>query len=222
VGGFWRILSAFLRGAFVVASPLVLYVAVAHCTLATGTLLVVAWAGLRLLVSLWSRLPAEQKKAALVLPGIALASALLGFVTQDRRALLLLPSATQFGFALAFARTLGSGQTPLIEHFARMQKPWLPEEEVGYCRRLTVVWAVALVLAGLFGLVLSVYATPGVWALWSGVGCYAFVGTLFGVEWLFRQMRFRRPDGNWLARWLYRRAPREFPPAPEGATQGSE
>jgi uncharacterized membrane protein len=222
VAALWRAISAIIRGAFVALSPVVLYVAVTRCTLVTGSLLVVGWALLRVLASLWGKLPADQKRAALVLPGIALGSALLGLVTQDRRALLVLPSATQFGFAVAFARTLRGGQRPLVEHFARMQKPWLPDEEVRYCRTVTKVWATALVVAGLFGLVLAVRASPELWAAWASVGCYVFVGALFGVEWCIRQVRFRRPDGNIVARWLFRRAPREFPRAPESATDRRE
>jgi uncharacterized membrane protein len=92
-----------------------------------------------------------------------------------------------------------------------MQKPNLPDEEVGYCRKLTGVWALALVLAAALGLLLGAKASPELWAAWSGVGCYLYVGIFFGAELLYRQFRFRQPNGSWLARALYDRFPRTLP-----------
>src|SRR6188474_1012531 len=71
---------------------------------------------------------------------IALVFAVLGWVSNNGTWLLILPSATQATFGLAFLRSLKG--TPLIEHFARIVKPELSVPEQAHCRSWTKVWGI--------------------------------------------------------------------------------
>jgi uncharacterized membrane protein len=185
---------------FIVLSPFVLYVSVTQMSITNGALLAGGWVGLRALPVLYSS-PREHLKAALRLPAVAIAFALLGAVTNDRRLFLVMPSATQFGFAWTFGETLRKGaKMPLVENFARLQKKVLTDEEVTYCRTVTWVWTIALAVEGVIGLVLAWLASPAVWTFYTGIGTYALIAGLFAVEYVFRSVRFRRLRSSFLER----------------------
>jgi uncharacterized membrane protein len=193
-------LAAVWRAVFVVLSPVVLYVAVTRLSVQKGAMLVVGWIALRTLPILYTS-PRQHLRAALRLPAVAVAFAILGGVTDDRRLFLLMPSATQLGFAWTFGSTLrGEGKMPLVEHFARLQKKELTPEEVTYCRSVTWVWATAMVVSAVVGLVLAWFASPEVWTAFTGVGAYALIAGLFGIEYVFRSVRFRKLRSSWAER----------------------
>lgn len=202
--------STFARAANVLAiavSPVVLYLAVTRLSVKPAALLVAGWITLRTIPAVLAA-SREQMMAALKLPFVAIVFSLLGAVTDDARFLLLLPSATQLGFAGVFAASLRRPRVPLVEQFARMQKPDLPELEQRYCRTVTGVWAVYLAACAVLGLVLAWLASPAMWAIFTGAGSYVLVAALFAAEYAFRKVRFRSPEGSPLERTLYR----WFPP----------
>jgi uncharacterized membrane protein len=96
----------------------------------------------------------------------------------------------------------------MIENFARMVKPDLPEAEVRYCRSLTKVWAAYLIAIGLGGLALAAFAPVSLWAAYAGGVSYALVGLLFAVEYVVRKAKFRDFGPNRLDAILRR----VFPP----------
>lgn len=195
----WRV----VHGAFIVASPFVLYIAVTRADLATAGWIVVAWIGVRTIPT-WLAAPREHLRATLQLPLVALIFALLGALTAQRVLILLLPSLTQLGFAWVFGSSLRRGQTPLIERFARMQKADLDADECAHCRFFTGIWAGAMVLSAGVGVGLAALAPAWVWAAFAGIGSYAFVAVLFAVEYLVRAFRFRHFGDNVLQRLLLR------------------
>ena len=77
---------------------------------------------------------------------------------------------------------------PIIERFARIMEPDLPEEGVRYTRRVTEVWCGFLFLNALIALWTALYASMTVWALYNGVISYCLMGALFGGEFLVRRM----------------------------------
>ena len=200
---------------FITVSPAVVYLAVTRLTVEAGAGVVAAWIALRVIPKLIisSR---EERMAVLKLPAVGILFAGLGAITNDRRLLLLLPSATQFGFAWVFASSLrrpasGEPSVPLVERFARMQKAVLTDEEVRYCRSVTVVWIVFLSASGVLGLLLAVLASPAVWAIFTGIGAYILVAALFGIEYAVRKVRFRSFQSSPLERVLFRFFRRLFP-----------
>lgn len=177
----------------VAASPLVLYVALSRARLLEAALLVLSFAALKAIPVLVQARPA-QRLAALRLPAVAAGSALAGIVTGEPRMLLLLPSLSQLAFAGVFLGSLRG--TPLVEHFARMQKPELRPEQVRYCRTVTWVWGIVLAVAAVGGLALAAWAPLAVWTAFTAVGSYALVGVVSTIEWLVRKIRFRE-YGSW-------------------------
>lgn len=171
-----------------IASPFVFYYAVTRNGLNEGAVFVLAFAALRALPTLVAT-KREHRWAALRLPAVAVLTVLTGVLTGEARALLVLPSLSQAAFAGVFLGSLRG--TPLVEHFARMQKSALSAAEVRYCRAVTVVWGVSLSMAALAGLALAAWAPIAVWTAFTGVGSYVLVGLVFTVEYTVRKIRFR-------------------------------
>jgi uncharacterized membrane protein len=188
---------------FIVASPWVLYWTLSRQRVGVAAVTLIGWVIVRTIPVLISA-RREQRVAALQLPAIALGFAFLGWVLNNGTWLLILPSATQATFGLAFLRSLSG--TPLIEHFARMMKPELSAAQQAHCRRWTLVWGIyLLVLAGI-GLVLARWAPLAVWTAYVGVLSYVLIGVLFAIEYVVRKTRFRdygRNPLDWLLSKLF-------------------
>lgn len=188
---------------FVLASPWVLYLALSQERIDLAALALVGWVALRSIPILVTA-RREQLAAALRLPAIALAFALLGWLSGSSWLLLILPSATQAAFGLEFLRSLAG--TPLVEHFARLVKPALSAAELRHCRRWTAIWGGYLLVLAAIGLGLARFASLRVWTLYSGLVSYALVGALFAVEYVIRKLRFRdygRNPVDWLLRRFF-------------------
>ena len=173
---------------FIIASPWVLYWTLSQQQVEVAAITLVGWVIVRTIPVLLSA-KREQRRAALQLPAIALFFALLGWISNNGTWLLVLPSATQATFGLAFLRSLKT--TPLIEHFARMVKRDLSGPELAHCRRWTAVWGYYLLVLAAFGLVLAKYASLAVWTIYVGVVTYVLVGVLFAIEYVVRKLQFR-------------------------------
>ncbi len=194
-----RILSTL----FLLASPWVLYWTLSRQRVGVAALTLVGWVILRTIPVLLSA-QREQRAAALRLPAIALVFAVLGWLFDNHTFLMVLPSATQATFGLAFLRSLAG--TPLIEHFARMVKPDLGVAQQAHCRAWTRVWGIYLLVLAALGLVLARWASLAVWTAYVGVVNYVLIGVLFAVEYVTRKIRFREYGRNpldWVLRKLF-------------------
>lgn len=196
---FWRVVSA----AFVVVSPLVLYVALTRMRLELAAWLIAGWFLLRMIPS-WLAAPREHLREALRLPLCALVFAVLGAIAQNQLLLLAMPALTQLGFAWTFLSTLRAGQMPLLQRFAHMQKAHLDPDEIAHCRSFTWVWGLALILAAIASMLLAAFAPTWLWAAFAGAGAYAAIAVLFAVEYVVRSVRFRHHRDNVLQRALLR------------------
>ncbi|HEX3763369.1 MAG TPA: hypothetical protein VHW23_31960 [Kofleriaceae bacterium] len=193
---------------FIVASPWVLYWTLSQHRLDVAASVLIGWVIVRTIPIVLSA-RREQRVAALQLPAIALAFAVLGWVANDATCLMVLPSATQAAFGFAFLRSLSG--VPLIEHFARMVKPELSPGELAHCRRWTRIWGGYLLVLAALGLVLARWAPLAVWTVYVGVVIYVLVGVLFAIEYVIRKIRFRDYGRNPLD-WLLGKL---FPARPE-------
>jgi uncharacterized membrane protein len=189
---------AIVSALFLLASPWVLYWTLSQHRVGVAALALIGWVIVRTIPVLISA-RREQRRAALQLPAIALVFACLGWISNNGTWLLVLPSATQATFGLAFLRSLSG--TPLIEHFARMVKPELGAAQLAHCRSWTAIWGVYLIGLALLGLGLARWATLSVWTAYVGVVSYVLIGALFAVEYLIRKIRFREYGRNPLD-WL--------------------
>lgn len=194
---------------FLIASPWVLYWTLTQHGVGVAAALLVGWVIVRTIPILLAA-KREQRIAALQLPAIALGFACIGWLSDNGTWLLVLPSATQGAFGLAFLRSLSG--TPLIEHFARMVKPELRPAELAHCRMWTRIWGVYLLALAALGLALARWATLTVWTVYVGIVSYVLVAVLFAIEYVIRKIRFRDYGRNPLD-WLLGKL---FPAAPPG------
>jgi uncharacterized membrane protein len=194
---------------FLIASPWVLYWTLTQHGVGVAAALLIGWVIVRTIPILLAA-KREQRIAALQLPAIALGFACIGWLSDNGTWLLVLPSATQGAFGLAFLRSLSG--TPLIEHFARMVKPELRPAELAHCRTWTGIWGVYLLALAALGLALARWATLPVWTVYVGIVSYVLVAVLFAIEYVIRKIRFRDYGRNPLD-WLLGKL---FPAAPPG------
>ena len=84
-------------------------------------------------------------------------------------------------FALSLARP-----PSMIERFARVLEPDLPEAGVRYTRTVTWVWCGFFVVNAVVALWTALAASLETWALYNGLISYALMGLLLGGEFLVR------------------------------------
>ena len=89
-----------------------------------------------------------------------------------------------FGFSLVVPPSM-------VERFARLREPELPDAAIAYTRRVTQVWCVFFVINGAIAFSTALWASEAVWSLYTGVIAYLLMGLLFGIEYLVR-LRFKR------------------------------
>lgn len=129
---------------------------------------------------------AERKLVVAAFLGVA-AIVLIG---GEKLGLKFYPVIMNLGFLILFASSLFADQT-VIERFARLREPDLPEEGVIYTRKVTWVWSVFFVVNGTIAAFTAVWADDQVWMLYNGLISYLLIALLAGGEWLVRQ-RVRR------------------------------
>lgn len=75
----------------------------------------------------------------------------------------------------------------LIEQFARISEPNLPESGIKYTRKVTQVWCIFFIVNGAIAFWTALYADWALWTLYNGLIAYLLMGALFVGEWLVRQ-----------------------------------
>ena len=91
---------------------------------------------------------------------------------------------------MIFATTLIKPPS-MIERFARLAEPDLPETGVVWTRKVTVVWCVFFALNALIALATVLFAPMKIWVLYNGVISYVLMGMLMLGEFLLRKRHQR-------------------------------
>jgi len=99
----------------------------------------------------------------------------------------LYPALMNASMLAAFAQTLWRGPS-MIERFARLAEPNLPESGVRYTRLVTWVWVVFFIVNGAIAAWTAFYADWPLWTLYNGLIAYIAMGVLFAGEWLVRPL----------------------------------
>jgi uncharacterized membrane protein len=136
-------------------------------------------------------LPAARKVSVVfsVAP-LVVACALAGVASMNLElSVRLYPVFMNLAMLTAFAVTLWKPPS-MIESFARIVEPDLPESGVRYTRSVTVVWVAFFAVNGLVALWTALYGSWQAWTLYNGLVAYVATGALFVGEYLVRQ-RFR-------------------------------
>jgi uncharacterized membrane protein len=79
----------------------------------------------------------------------------------------------------------------MIERFARLQDPQLPERAIAYTRKVTQVWCGFFVLNGTMA-ILTLFGSDQLWALYNGLLSYVFMGLLLAGEYCVRRRVMRQ------------------------------
>lgn len=185
-----RWLTAALRGTFVAVYPLLVYVGVSR------------WSprvlGLVLLAALVPGLVAKARAAdrahlwpVLRVPLSLLALVGLGAALNEPRFFYALPVLVNLMLLANFAASL-RGPVSMVERFARMQEPELPEGGPAYCRKVTIVWCWFFVANAAISAGLALWAPVWWWSLYTGLVAYLLIGVMFTVEYIARKAIFRR------------------------------
>ena len=104
---------------------------------------------------------------------------------DSRIAAKIYPVALSLAAAYAFGSSLWKPPS-LIERIARMREPDIPVAGQTYCRIVTMIWTVWLIVNATVAALLAVLARAEAWALWTGLLAYLIMGALFGGEMLIR------------------------------------
>jgi uncharacterized membrane protein len=185
-----RWLPAALRGTFVAAYPLLVYVGVSRWSPRTLGLVLLA----ALLPGLVSKLRTADRAhlwPVLRVPLSIFALVGLGAALDEPRFFYALPVLVNLMLLANFAATL-RGPVSMIERFARMQEPELPPGGEAYCRKVTIVWCWFFVANAAASAALALWAPVAWWSLYVGGIAYLLIGVMFTVEYVVRKATFRR------------------------------
>ncbi|WP_372881589.1 hypothetical protein [Psychromonas sp.] len=83
-----------------------------------------------------------------------------------------------------FMASLWQSET-IIERFARLQEPELPDYAIRYTRTVTKVWCLFFIINGLIALYTS-FVSLSMWTLYNGLISYLLAGALFATEFVVR------------------------------------
>jgi uncharacterized membrane protein len=121
------------------------------------------------------------------------AAALAVIALYDRQlSVRLYPAFMNAAMLLAFAQTLRRPPS-MIERFARLLEPNLPESGVRYTRVVTWIWVGFFLINGTIAAFTAILADWPTWTLYNGVIAYAAMGALFAGELIVRPF-FRRAE----------------------------
>lgn len=125
----------------------------------------------------------DEKRLTLVIGlGLCLIVGIWGY----QSGLKFYPVMVNLSLLAAFGSTLLYPPS-MIERFARLTEPDLPDQAIAYTRKVTQVWCVFFIVNGTLAAITALWGSDTQWLLYNGVIAYVLMGVLGGVEWLVRQ-----------------------------------
>lgn len=148
------------------------------------------WLALGLLALIMSRLVMLRgvlNKMPWLLPATALGGLAIvtSLFTDSDIGFKLYPLMVNFAMLAVFAYSYFKPPT-VIETFARLQDPNLPEHAVGYTRKVTLVWCGFFIINASISLYTALYCSFKVWTIYNGFIAYILIGSLCAVEFVVR------------------------------------
>ncbi|MBW2264020.1 MAG: hypothetical protein JRG91_18820 [Deltaproteobacteria bacterium] len=142
----------------------------------------------------WNVIVARGLRFPLALQGTAIISILaVAYFVDEPLLLRTVPPLIGLSFTLNFFISLVRGR-PLVESFARMQKPELSPQEVTYCRRATWYW-VAVLASNTMMVTAAIFLNQTwQWLVAAAPASYFLIGFAFVSEYVYRKHRFREFD----------------------------
>lgn len=171
----------------IVAIGLLLYPFLVGYSLAHGQYV---WVSSLLIVLGLLRLFSKGNALLWPLTGFAILCGSLSLILKDHAWLKLYPVLMSVGACMIFASTLIRPPS-MIERFARLAEPDLPEAGVIWTRKVTFVWCGFFVLNALLALATVLFASMQVWVLYNGFISYVLMGLLLLGEFILRKRQQR-------------------------------
>lgn len=178
-------MNVILKGMVVIG--LILYPFLVGYSLAHGQYV---WVSSLLIVLGVLRLFSRGNTLLLPLTGFAILCGSLSLILKDQAWLKMYPVFMSVGALIIFASTLIKPPS-MIERFARLAEPNLPEAGVIWTRQVTVVWCVFFVLNALIALATVLFASMQTWVLYNGFISYMLMGLLLLGEFILRKRQQR-------------------------------
>ncbi|AOA59293.1 COG4648 family protein [Acinetobacter larvae] len=163
--------------------PLVVGYSLLQGQLLWGSVLLIALAVLRF----WDR----SQLLLWPLTGIALFCGGLSLCFPQQAWLKLYPVLMNIAALSIFAITLCKPPS-MIERFARILQPDLPETGVIWTRQVTKVWCVFFLLNGAIAYYTVYWCSTQIWVLYNGLIAYLLMGILLLSEYILRRRQQRR------------------------------
>lgn len=175
-------LIAVLLTLLMLCYPFAVMWAIRHDQLFLMSAMLIVVAGVRLLL--------RQDRLFLPLTSFAVLCGGLSLLLQDEFWLKFYPVLMSLGSASVFAYTLFRPPS-MIERFARLHQPHLPESGVHWTRQVTKVWCGFLIINALVAL-LTVFLATSIWAIYNGFISYLLMGVLLLGEYLLRRRQQKK------------------------------
>ena len=121
-----------------------------------------------------------------VLVGATLAAAFLALLSPEM-AVRAWPVLVSLGFALLFAASF-VWPPVMVERFARMAEPALPDTARPYLRRVTVAWSVFFLANAAVAGWTVLFGSLEQWTFYNGFLSYLLIGAMFAGEYLVRRL----------------------------------
>lgn len=112
-------------------------------------------------------------------------------LTNSEWALRMYPVVISFCMAGVFAITLFESES-FIEKVSKLAGKEITVNAKRYTRKLTFVWALALVVNGIVSLLFATYASLKTWAFYCGFLSYLMFAALFFIEFIYRQYYIKK------------------------------
>lgn len=103
------------------------------------------------------------------------------------------PATANLGMLILFGLSLLQPPS-MVERFARLAQPGLPDEAIPYTRKVTLLWCAFFIVNGGIALFTALYSSREIWALYNGLITYILMGLLFAGEWSYRRFVLRLPS----------------------------
>lgn len=134
----------------------------------------------------------ELKYIAWLSGGAGIALTLLAFLFNSSQWLTYYPVIVNLVMFSIFVQSLWQKES-MVERFARLQEPNLPDYAVNYTRNVTKVWCCFFIVNGAIALA-TTFMPLHIWTLYNGLISYLIAGSLFVVEFIVRLLVKRKNE----------------------------
>ncbi len=175
---------ALLAAIALLAYPFAVYYGLNNYGMSSVAMVLVLLFILRIFVG--SSVPLKELKYVAWITGVSgVLLTLLGMIFKDEGWFTFYPVIVNLFMLILFAVSLFQKQS-MIERFARLQAPELPDSGVLYTRKVTMVWSLFFIINGSISLA-TCFQSMEIWTLYNGLISYLLMGTLFGIEFIIRK-----------------------------------